>query len=315
MDLETQAKVPMMDDVGELTHVAYADETQHNIGRFRGIGLISLRYVDVSSISAGVQNLLRDSGIGEFKWSKLNSRNDRDAACKMLGYAIKKACAGVLRADVLTWDIQDRRHTVRGRDDIANLQRMYYQLFKNVLRVRWPDGSIWQLCPDEQTSIKWHEIEDFLNLASSQVEIRRDIFSQGNSSLGLKEEFGIKQIVPCQSRKEPLVQLADLFAGLAAYSRNRYDRYEPWQRTHGQGQQLGLFPPESQPSTRLSNRDHGRCYVLATFNVACKKRRLGVGLEDSRGLKTYEPSNPINFWWYEPQHEKDRAPTTYDISR
>ena len=173
----------MADNVSDLTHVAYADETQHNIGRFRGIGLISLRYVDESSIDADVQNLLRDMGISEFKWSKLNSRNDRDAACKMLDYAIKKACTGVLRADVLTWDIQDRRHMVRGRDDIANLQRMYYHLFKNVLRVRWPDGSIWQLYPDEQTSIKWHEIQDFLNSASNQVEIRRDIFSQGKFSL------------------------------------------------------------------------------------------------------------------------------------
>jgi hypothetical protein len=299
------------DNVGKLTHVAYADETQHNIGRFRGIGLISLRYGDASSVGADVQNLLRDLGISEFKWSKLNSRNDRDAACKMLGYAIKKACAGVLRADVLTWDIQDRRHMVRGRDDIANLQRMYYHLFKNVLRVRWPDGSIWQLCPDEQTSIKWREIQDFLNLASSQVEIRHDMFSQGKFSLSLKEEFGIKQIVPCPSCKESLVQLADLFAGLAAYSRNRYDRYELWQHTHGQKRQLGLFPPEPQSSAQLSHRDHGRCHVLATFDAACKRERLGVGLKDSRGLKTYGPSNPINFWWYEPQHEEDRAPTTY----
>ena len=297
--------------MNELSHVAYADETQHNIGRFRGIGLISLRYVDASNRDADVQNLLSDSGISEFKWSRLNSRNDRDAACKMLDYAIKKACVGVLRADVLTWDIQDRRHMVRGRDDIANLQRMYYHLFKNVMRVRWPDGSIWQLCPDEQTSIKWHEIQDFLNLASSQVEIRRDIFNQGKFSLTLKEEFGVKQIVPCQSCKEPLVQLADLFAGLAAYSRNRYDRYELWQRTHGQKRQLGLFPPEPQLSAQLSNRDHSRCHVLATFDAACKRVRLGVGLKDSRGLKTYGPSNPINFWWYEPQHEKDRAPTTY----
>jgi hypothetical protein len=148
-------------------------------------------------------------------------------------------------------------------------------------------------------------------LVSSQVEIRRDIFSQGNFGLDLKEEFGIKQIVPCQSCKEPLVQLADLFVGLAAYSRNRYDSYELWQRTYGQEQQLGLFRPDPQSATKLSKRDLSRCHVLATFNVACKRRKLGVGLKDSRGLKTYDPSNPINFWWYEPQHEEDRAPTAY----
>jgi hypothetical protein len=35
----------------------------------------------------------------------------------------------------------------------------------------------------------------------------------------------------------------------------------------------------------------------------------GVGLNNSRGLKTWKPENPINFWFYEPQHEDDTALT------
>jgi hypothetical protein len=31
----------MPDSVGELARVAYTDETQHDIGRFRGIGLLA----------------------------------------------------------------------------------------------------------------------------------------------------------------------------------------------------------------------------------------------------------------------------------
>jgi len=48
---------------------------------------------------------------------------------------------------------------------------------------------------------------------------------------------------------------------------------------------------------------------LAEFNAACKSKKLGVSLKTHRGLRTLNPESPINFWWYEPQHDADRAPT------
>lgn len=287
------------------THIAYADETHHNIGRYRGIGLVSLRYEHASGLSEGLQNLVRDSGVTELKWYKLDSETDREAALKMLDYTLKHACTNILRVDVLTWDIEDSRHRVRGRDDTTNLQRMYYHLFKNVLRARWPDDSIWWLCPDEQTGIKWNEVKDFLQTASTQVETRQDLFTQGGFSIRLKQEFGIKQITPCQSHQEPLIQMADLFVGLAVYSRSSYERFEQWQRNHSQQQML--FAGQ-MPSGQLSRSDRERCAVLAKLDAVCKKQKLGVSLKTNHGLRTFDPTNPINFWWYEPQHEEDKAP-------
>jgi hypothetical protein len=289
----------------EPTHIAYADETHHNVGRYRGVGLVSLGYEHAGGLGQALQNLLRDSGVTEFKWQKLDSETDRKAALGMLHYAIDKACADVLRLDVLTWDIEDSRHRVQGRDDTANLQRMYYHLFKNVLRARWPDGSIWRLCPDEHTGLKWNEIEDFLDMASTQIETRQDLFSQEEFSMRLKQEFGIEQITPCQSHEEPLVQMADLFVGLAVYSRSSYNRYEQWQRNCSQQQML--FADE-MPSVRLSRSDRERCCVLAELDAVCKRQKLGVSLKTNRGLKTFNPANPVNFWPYEAQHEEDRAP-------
>ncbi len=59
---------------------------------------------------------------------------------------------------------------------------------------------------------------------------------------------------------------------------------------------------------KLSKSDQERCCVLYEFNNKCKNKKLGVSLKINRGLKTFDAKNPINFWWYEPQHEADKAP-------
>lgn len=293
------------DSGGEPTHVAYADESKHNVGRYRGVALISLRLEDAGRLSAELEGLFQESGITEFRWKKVGNAKYRFAAIKMLGYGVEKATKGLLRVDVLTWDTEDSRHKVRGRDDIANLQRMYYHLFRHVLRERWPDGSLWRLCPDENTALDWDTMEDFLNMASSRVETRQDLFSGGKFRARLKQEFSIEQIVPRKSHEEPLVQLGDLFVGFAVYSRTSYNRYKAWQR--GSTQQLPLFE-EGEGSAQLSLSDQERCQVLDRFDALCKRRKLGVSLKTHRGLWTPDPKNPVNFWWYEPQHEEDRAP-------
>jgi hypothetical protein len=52
-----------------------------------------------------------------------------------------------------------------------------------------------------------------------------------------------------------------------------------------------------------------RFQVLYEFDGGCKNRKMGVSLKTFGGLKTLDPRRPINFWWYEPQHEMDKAPT------
>lgn len=288
------------------THVAYTDETQYNVGRFRGIALITLRREDKDRLSSELNRLLKESEVSEFKWEKLASARERFAALKILDYAVKNSINGELRVDILTWDIEDSRHKVKKRDDIANLQRMYYHLFRNVLCERWPDKCSWNLCPDEHTALRWDQIEDFLDIASVKIEVHEDLFTFKKFSVWLKKEFSIQQITPCRSYEEPLIQTADLFAGLAVYSRNSYDRFKQWQAINNQQQTLFQVKPGS--SVQFSKSDRERCHVLSRFDILCKKRKLGVSLRTCGGLKTFQPQKPINFWWYVPQHEADEAP-------
>ncbi len=102
------------------------------------------------------------------------------------------------------------------------------------------------------------------------------------------------------------MQLADLFAGLSIYSRSCFNRYENWKIRNAN--QCGLFIDDQSTHLKLSKSDQERCLVLDEFDKKCKRHRLGVSLKTARGLKTFDHSKPLNFWWYEPQHEEDKAP-------
>jgi hypothetical protein len=126
---------------------------------------------------------------------------------------------------------------------------------------------------------------------------------------GLREsfsEFGIVRIEPNDSKEEPLIQLADFFAGLAVYSRARYDHYDKW-KNHGT-RQSKLFEDTPISPIMISKADQERCFILNYFNYNCKRKKLGVSLKTNKGLRSFDPTKPVNFWWYVPQHETDKAP-------
>ncbi|HTP07795.1 MAG TPA: DUF3800 domain-containing protein [Anaerolineae bacterium] len=288
------------------THVAFADESSYNTKRYRSIGLVTLAQTDYARCVEDVRRIQRASGVRELKWQRLDSAQMRFAIEHTLRYVVEQATHGVLRLDVLIWDIEDSRHKIAGRDDIANLQRMYYHLFKNVLRRRWSAGSIWRLHPDQNSAIDWPHLSEYVDDAGLHFEIEGDDFAGNGFKIRLQQDFRIEHIVPCESHTQPLVQVADVFAGMAVYSWRAYDTYEHW--LHWNAPQASSLTMETS-GLKLSQGDHERCYILAQFDALCKQRRLGVSLKSQRGLATRNPDRPINFWRYVPQHENDKAPT------
>jgi hypothetical protein len=272
-------------------HVAYADETNHNIGRFRGLSLITLRLQDAERINKELRHLLQNSSVSEFKWSKLRSARERFAALDMLDYMMNQANNNVLRVDTLIWDIEDTRHKIQGRSDIRNLRRMYYFLFKDALGKRWPKNAVWRMLPDESSTEPWSHLWYLTEVRNWNTH--EMIF-----------EIKVAEIAPSQSHLEPLIQVADLFAGLAVYSRNSYSTYEQWAAASGDL----LTKEKSEAAKDLSKADLERCQILHHFNEQCKQYKMGVSLRQYRGLRTLNPGKPINFWWYEPQTSDDIAP-------
>lgn len=292
----------------KVTHVGFSDESNWKTGRFRSLSLVSCATSSLSQLNAELSELLRESGVSEFKWKNLGSARERFAAQKMCEFAIRHASEGRLRVDVLIWDIKDSRHDVPGRDDIANLQRMYYHLFKNVLQARWPNNAVWRLHPDEHTALDWENIASYLERAGEILSIQAASpnLTQSSFRIQLHREFRLEEIHPVPSKDYPLLQLADLFAGLAAFSRDKFDDYTRWlNRASGF---VPLFQEEEPLPASSTKRMEERFKVLQKFDSLCKEKKMGVSLKRHKGLQTVNPQNPLNFWMYKPQHPNDKAP-------
>jgi len=284
------------------THVAYSDESYYTRGRHRSIAVVTLETRSSESLNQAIRALLDESGVKEFKWQKLRQARERFAAQKIMDSVIQEALLGTVRVDVLIWDTADSRHKIKGRDDIANLQRMYYHLLKSALK-RWRGDNAWALYPDQNSALDWETVRDYLDTAGLASGMRLESLPLFRSRLS--NEFHIDELQEVDSRTVPLCQIADFLAGVGAFSRNKFDTYCCWKERH-QGQ-LPLFPT-GQP-TKLSNSDQERCAVLACLDTRCKAHKLGVSLQTKQGLWTPDPANPVNFWPYEPQHPDDKAPT------
>jgi hypothetical protein len=290
---------------GKITHVGFADESNWNTGRFRSLGLVTTSTGSLTHLDNKLRAVLDESNVSEFKWNDLGGARERFAAEKLCCFVADKACNACLRIDVLVWDIEDSRHIVANRDDMANLERMYYHLFRNVMRARWPNDALWRLHPDEHTGLDWRTMQSCLAAKGTLLKADRSLLTGGEVAHEWRREFGIEEIQPVSSANQPLIQLADLFSGLAVFSRAKYGEYEQWEEdTSPQGK---LFE-YGKPAEKASARSEERFAVLAHFDHRCKAHKLGVSLKSCRGLRTLDGKNPINFWWYEPQHPEDKAP-------
>ena len=288
----------------EVSHSSFSDESYLG-SRFRSISLLSMEKNNEDSISDQIASILSQSDVSEFKWHKLGGAKYRFAAKMLIDYVIKMCLEKHLRIDVLIWDIEDSRHKISKRNDQANLQRMYYHLFNCTLKKRWPSDSTWELFPDEQSAIDWSTMGDVLFHSGRDFRLDRNLFSQEQFGYLLFHDYKIRKIIEMKSHDCPLVQVADLFAGIGAYSHDSFQKYQEWKRRTSPQISLGLFKKQ----TDISKTDCERCTVIDYLNTGCKKHKLSIALESKKGFVSHKPNLPINFWLYDSQHSEDKAPS------
>jgi hypothetical protein len=279
------------------SHHGYSDETNHNTGRFKGIGLVTACADTATRLSNEVREILASANVSELKWAKVRTARDRLGAIRVLEWVFNNLHA--LRVDVLTWDIEDGRHKIDRRDDAENIHRMYHHLLRNVLQRKWPDDSAWRLFPDEQDSMDWQRVHDVLDSASG-TNRNQGIIARMRSL----KEFRVVQVTPCRSHNEPLIQLADLFAGVAAFSRANLTKYQHWKQL--EDRQTLLF---AAPTIVISSGEREKFAFLSELHHKCKQQQLRVSLNSTGGLETRDPNLRLNFWHYATQRYSDKAPT------
>jgi len=284
----------------EITHMAFSDESNQNQGRYRSISVITLDASILDTVNTKIQRTLEHSGISsEFKWHKTESAKYKFAAINLIDTISPFLLGEQMRIDTIIWDTQDSRHQVKRRDDHRNFSIMYYRPLFNCLENRWPSNTNWGIYPDETNEIDWVEFQEILEASISYTVRLGSLLPEGERpAIG----YHVIEIVQRNSKDYPIIQVADLFAGMAACSWNNHAKLvAAIDRNNGQ---LTLFESESQPSNSIQQR----CQIISHLDSFCKSHKMRVSFRSKGGLFSYNPSMPINFWKYEPQHELDKAP-------
>lgn len=287
-------------------YVVFSDESRHTEGRFRSIAAVSLPCnppSHVVDLTAELADALECTTKGELKWLNVGrrARTNVARATAAIDFLLSHLPQG-LRCDVVVWDTTDSRHAVERRDDVANYGRMFFHLHRALMRRRGADAR-WHLRPDQLITIDWATIRDCLN---SDGTWKQD----SHAALGAEYRWIVPMVRTFRevdSAATPFVQLADLFAGMATYT--RMSRKVIRTLLAENENQRDLFPAAPPIESKPTSKDRGRFRVVSHFYHRAKEARLGVSLNAHGYLRTPSPMNPINFWHYEPQHPRDKAPT------
>lgn len=283
-----------------MEYVSFSDESYITAARFRSICCVSLPEDRLAVVNDQIRAILRESDVAEFKWLKTRNAKYRLCADKLFRFAIQHISESGIRIDILIWDTQDSRHSVSRRDDDANYERMFFHLLKTAMKRR-ERNSIWSLFPDEKLGVDWETIRECLQHVGQQQQITAHPLL---SELYSDTYYNIRSFQQINS-SAPCVQLADFFAGIAVFTREKHQRYVQW--SENESGTLSLF---QQENVSHSGADRERFPLIRDLNQTCKQYRLGVSLKERQAFWTPDPRNPLNFWHYVPQHENDRAPTS-----
>jgi hypothetical protein len=244
----------------------YSDESSYNYGAVRGVGAVSLRLDDTERLSAALAGLLHASGLRELKWEKVRTARTAFAAEKALSWALDRALDGELWIETLNWEVTSAAASRARRPALTHLRDGYAALLTSVIARHThsaEQSKSWLILPDEQTAIPWTRMKSVLPQAA--------------------------EITPARSQMQPMIQLADLFAGLAIFSRAAYDAYERWL----------CIPDWFARAATTAGAAHGssayRFALLDGFYAACVRRLPGISLQTHRGLYTWRATAPIQF--------------------
>jgi hypothetical protein len=295
----------------QYTHVSFSDESHWKGGRYRSIGMLSASRSDALSLHHEADRLLSESQVRELKWNKIRTAKHRRAAEKVIDTCAEALSDSRLKIDVLIWDSQDDRQRVRNPDLEANLQIMYYHLFRNLMSRRWPSDRTWRHVPDENVGVSWETRKSYLSAKDTQstdeMSFCSDIPTPESFGASIKRLFKVAEIADCIAQEMCLTRVAGLFAGMGVFSREKFNEYRSWKRNLGYISTLFEATPGSDSTPDLVEKYQ----LLSHFEEKLAEMAFPVALDQTGGLRTLDPSIPVNFWWYEAQSRLDRARPKY----
>ena len=298
------------------THFGFADETNWNEGDFRAVACVSFHSRNYETVVSQIREVWpQQCTRNTVKWSRLRSPNTRESAIAVLNAVVSLALQNMLRINVLIWYSKDWRNSIEHgekRDEETNLQFMYRFLLRDLIHRCWgTPGEMfgdsrsvsWDLSLDRQKGVTFNILERDLYFYKSTLKRNLRVNVDEAASLEKGEEVNKDEL----DASILLTQVADIFAGMSAYSHNEFAGFLEWEKQ--EAGQLSLFSENETGLGSPAPQGKYRFPLIYDFSKLCSDYGMRVSLRNSQGLKTRDPNSRINFWVYEPRHPSSRVPT------
>ncbi len=280
--------------------VIFSDESGQDGNNIYGsISIISGPREDLIYLHEELKKVLQRNKTTEIKFHGVTGYRKLKIAKNFIEIGLNFICQRKIWCHVLVWDKTDMRHDVPGRDDLANLCRMYYHNLKQVHK-DWKGIENWSFYPDEFSAIEWREdIVEYITKTAFPNE--PSLFEQDKK---LKSFPNYNKVKGSDSKVMSIIQLADLFAGIVRTSRVNNKEFESFiKEIDGQ---LSFF--EVEKTTIPKNLEY-KLELMKFFRNEASLRCLGVNFNKNKYFQTFSKKNNIYIWHYTPQNKYDKAPT------
>jgi len=255
---------------------AYSDESCINVGdRYTSVCVVSGEAEALNYLRDELGETLRDKNVHELKFSNITGyeRGVTEAAVDFVGRVVNFAVYNRVRIDTITTD----NECLNGGDydcvSEPDLEGMYCHLLPDVGR-RW-GCTKWGFYPDEHPGVNWSGIVSSCEDA----------------------QFQFSEVEELNSVGEPLIQVADVFAGIARFSHEDNGGCAEWVG-RGDERQGILMPSMAWDKGNITRSKECRYGVIGRLYSLCRSHRLYVSLRSGGHLRTLRPQSPINFWDY-----------------
>jgi hypothetical protein len=276
---------------------AYSDESGVNVGdRYTSVCVVSGEAEDLNSLRDKLGETLRDKNVGEVKFSEITRWGwpVTEAAVDFVGCVVNDfAIYNRVRIDTITMD----NGCVSGGDydsgSAPDLEGMYCRVLPSVGR-RW-GYTKWDLYADENSEVNWSGMVSRVNMTSM-------LSAKGSEEAFIDRtdedaRFQFSEVKELDSAGEPLVQVADEFAGIARFSHEDNGGFAEWV-ARGDGRQGELMPSTAWDKGNITRSKECRYRLIGRLYSLCRRHGLYVSLGSGKHLRTWRPQSPINFWDY-----------------
>lgn len=289
-----------------MSYEIYSDESGNGENRFRYVGTLSGKTVDIESLKNSLSQIITSYKLGHCEYKDLDSCSRVDCAKEIFDITLNFVLSGLVKVIVLTWDTHDSRHKINDRDDNKNLGRMYYNIFKQTSKI-WEQSSLdYSFYPDENSALDFIEIIKYIENTdiSKQQNQAKNIFGEKY----LKKFPKIKNHKQISSSKDPIIQIVDILTGISRLNHEEFDLFINWAEDEKQKTNIHLSFFSERTNFQISKRKSFKYEIIKYFNEKFKKNKMQISLNTHKCFFSNKPSCGLWFWTYKSQGDYDKAP-------